>query len=252
MEDSAQHPVIEVRGLVKRFGPVTALDGLDLRVDRGEVHALLGPDGAGKTTALRVLLGLLRPDAGTVRVLAADPRRDAVELHRRIAWVPAGADLWPDLSGREVVDLLGVLRGGSDRRRRDQLFERFALDPTRPCRGYSPAERQQTALVAAMASEVELLLLDEPTALLDATADAEFRRAAVEERGRGRTVLLSGRPSAGLEWIADRVTLVRTGRAVESGAPARAESPPAGPLDDERLARLLHDLGVANDWHPGR
>ncbi|WP_103382787.1 ABC transporter ATP-binding protein [Pseudonocardia dioxanivorans] len=208
---------VEVRGLVKRFGRSVALDGLDLQVERGEIHGFLGPNGSGKTTMLRVLLGLLRPDAGSARVLGRDPRRDAVELHRRLAYVPGDVALWPELTGGEVIGMLGALRGGLDPVRRDALIERFALDPTVRARGYSRGNRQKVALVAALSSDVELLVMDEPTAGLDPLVDAEFRRAVVEERSRGRTVLLSSHLLTEVEALCDRVTIIRRGRTVESG-----------------------------------
>jgi len=158
---------IDVRGLVKSFGRTRALDGLDLSVRTGEVHGFLGPNGAGKTTTLRVLLGLLRADAGTVSLLDGDPWREVATLHRRLAYVPGDVSLWPNLTGGEVIDLLGRLRGSADPQRRADLLERFELDPTKKCRAYSKGNRQKVALVAALASDVELLLLDEPTSGLD-------------------------------------------------------------------------------------
>src|ERR687885_2566729 len=158
---------IGVAGLVKTFGPTRALDGLDLSVQTGEVHGFLGPNGAGKSTTIRVLLGLLRADAGQVELLGGDPWRDAVRLHRRLAYVPGEVNLWPSLSGGDVIDLLGRLRGGLNAKRRDQLLERFDLDPRKKGRTYSKGNRQKVALVAALASDVELLILDEPTAGLD-------------------------------------------------------------------------------------
>ena len=154
---------IEVRGLVKRFGRLHALDGLDLEVRTGEVHGFLGPNGAGKSTTIRVLLGLLRADAGVVRLFGGDPWRDAAALHRRLAYVPGDVNLWPNLSGGEVIDLLARLRGGIDEKRRSQLLDRFELDPTKKARTYSKGNRQKVALVAALASSAELLILDEPT-----------------------------------------------------------------------------------------
>jgi len=208
---------IDVQGLVKSFGATRALDGLDLTVTSGEVHGFLGPNGAGKTTTLRVLLGLLRPDAGSVRLLDGDPWRDATELHRRLAYVPGDVSLWPNLTGGEVIDLLGRLRGGVDPARRARLLERFALDPTKKGRTYSKGNRQKVALVAALASDVELLLLDEPTSGLDPLMEDVFRRCIDEERERGRTVLLSSHILAEAEALCDRVTIVRNGRAAESG-----------------------------------
>jgi len=209
---------ISVAGLVKTFGPTRALDGLDLTVRAGEVHGFLGPNGAGKTTTIRVLLGLMRADAGTARLLGGDPWRDTAALHRRLAYVPGDVTLWPNLSGGEVIDLLGRLRGGLDRKRRADLLERFELDPTKKSRTYSKGNRQKVALVAALASDVELLLLDEPTSGLDPLMEAVFREVILDDqRDDGRTVLLSSHILAEVEALCDRVTIIRDGRAVETG-----------------------------------
>src|SRR3954447_18530546 len=184
-------PVIEVRDLVKRFGRVRALDGLDLSVREGEVHGFLGPNGSGKSTTIRVLLGLLRADDGRVRLLGGDPWRDAARLHHRLADVPGDVSLWPNLTGGEVIDLLGRLRGGLDEKRRSLLLDRFDLDPTKRARSYSKGNRQKVALVAALASDVELLVLDEPTSGLDPLKEEVFQDCVDEVRSRGGTVLLS-------------------------------------------------------------
>jgi ABC-2 type transport system ATP-binding protein len=209
---------IEVTGLVKTFGSARALDGLDLVVRRGEVHGFLGPNGAGKTTTIRVLLGMLRADAGDVRLLGGDPWRDAVALHRRLAYVPGDVTLWPALSGGEVIDLLGRLRGGLDRARRAELLERFDLDPRKKSRDYSKGNRQKVALVAALASDVELLLLDEPTSGLDPLMEEAFRQVVEDDaRRHGRTVLLSSHILSEVEALCDRVSIIRQGRTVETG-----------------------------------
>jgi ABC-2 type transport system ATP-binding protein len=210
--------VISVSGLVKSFGKTRALDGLDLSVRAGEVHGFLGPNGAGKTTTLRILLGLLRADAGEVRLLDGDPWRDATALHRRLAYVPGDVTLWPELSGGEVIDLLGRMRGGLDPRRRASLLERFDLDPRKKARTYSKGNRQKVVLIAALASDVELLLLDEPTSGLDPLMEAVFRECIAEERRNGRTVLLSSHILAEVEALCDRVSIIRSGRVVESGS----------------------------------
>ncbi len=208
---------ISVSGLVKNFGTTRALDHLDLTVTAGEVHGFLGPNGAGKTTTIRILLGLLRRDGGEVSLLDGDPWRDPVRLHRRLAYVPGEVNLWPNLTGGEVIDLLGSLRGGLDPVRRAQLLDRFALDPTKRCRAYSKGNRQKVALVAAFASDVELYLLDEPTSGLDPLMEAVFQDVVRELRARGRTVLLSSHILSEVEALCDRVTIVRAGRAAETG-----------------------------------
>ncbi|MEU7858667.1 ABC transporter ATP-binding protein [Nonomuraea sp. NPDC049141] len=246
-------PAILISGLTKSFGRVRALDGLDLTVDTGEVHGFLGPNGAGKTTTLRILLGLLRAGSGHAELLGGNPWRDAVELHRRLAYVPGDVVLWPTLSGGEAIDLLGRLRGGLDQRRKKALLELFDLDPTKKGRAYSKGNRQKVALVAALASDVELLLLDEPTAGLDPLMEAAFRQCVTEERGNGRTVLLSSHILSEVEALCDRVTIVRDGRAVESGTLAQlrhlTRSSITAELDriPDGLAELagVHELAVS-------
>ena len=209
--------VIATSTLVKTFGQTRALDGLDLSVVAGEVHGFLGPNGAGKTTTIRVLLGLLRADSGAASLLGGDPWHDAVELHRRLAYVPGDVNLWPNLTGGEAIDLFGALRGGLDQKRRAELLERFDLDPTKRCRTYSKGNRQKVAVVAAFASDVELYLLDEPTSGLDPLMDAVFRDVVWREKEAGKTILLSSHILSEVEALADRITIIRRGRAVESG-----------------------------------
>jgi ABC-2 type transport system ATP-binding protein len=232
--------VISVAGLVKRFGSARALDGLDLSVAPGEVHGFLGPNGSGKTTTIRVLLGLLRADGGTAQLLGGDPWLDAVELHRRLAYVPGEVSLWPKLTGGEIIDLFARLRGDVEPGRRDDLIERFELDPTKRARAYSKGNRQKVALVAALASSAELLVLDEPTSGLDPLMEAEFQACIRELRAEGRTVLLSSHVLAEVEALCDRVSIIRAGRTVESGTldslrqltrtsvQAETDAPPAG------------------------
>ncbi|MEP6650692.1 MAG: ABC transporter ATP-binding protein [Lapillicoccus sp.] len=209
---------ISVSGLHKSFGSTVALDGLDLDVQTGQVHGFLGPNGAGKSTTIRILLGLVRADAGSVTLLGGDPWHDVETLHRRLAYVPGDVTLWPNLSGGEVIDLLGRLRGSVDTRRRDHLIDRFELDPTKKGRTYSKGNRQKVALVAALASDVELLLLDEPTSGLDPLMEAVFRSAVEDIRREGRTVLLSSHILSEVEALADHVSIIRAGRTVETGA----------------------------------
>jgi ABC-2 type transport system ATP-binding protein len=209
---------IELEDVVKTFGPVRALDGLDLAVAAGEVHGFLGPNGAGKSTAIRLLLGLLRADAGRVRLLDGDPWRDAPALHRRIAYVPGDVVLWPNLTGGEVIDVLGRMRGGLDDARRAEMLERFELDPRKRTRTYSKGNRQKVALVAALASRAELYLFDEPTSGLDPLMEAEFQRAVLELKHDGATVLLSSHILAEAEALADRISIIRSGRVVQRGS----------------------------------
>lgn len=210
-------PVIEVRGLVKTFGKTLALDRLDLDVQPGEVLGFLGPNGAGKTTTLRCLLGLLRANSGTAKVFGQDAWADAVQLHKRMAYVPGDVALWPNLSGGEVIDLLGRLRGGLDAKRRAALIERFQLDPSKKTRTYSKGNRQKVALVSALASNADLLLLDEPTSGLDPLMERMFRDVVAEWKQDGRSVLLSSHILSEAEALSDRISIIRDGRIVETG-----------------------------------
>jgi ABC-2 type transport system ATP-binding protein len=208
---------IVVSGLHKSYGSTHALDGLDLEVATGEVHGFLGPNGSGKSTTIRVLLGLLKGDAGEASLLGGDPWRDAAKLHRRLAYVPGDVNLWPNLTGGEVIDLLGRLRGGLDPKKRDDLLRRFDLDPTKKGRTYSKGNRQKVALVAALASDVELLILDEPTSGLDPLMEEVFRQCIEDERHRDRTVLLSSHILSEVEALCDRISIIRRGKVVETG-----------------------------------
>jgi ABC-2 type transport system ATP-binding protein len=218
MENSTTQPVISVKGLVKTFGTFRALDGLDLEVLPGEVHGFLGPNGAGKSTTIRSLLGLLRTSDGTATVFGLEPWRDAVEIHRRLAYVPGDVALWPNLSGGETIDMLIRMRGASpDGSRREELLDRFSLDPTKKGRAYSKGNRQKVALVAAFATDSELLILDEPTSGLDPLMEQVFNECVAEHTACGATVLLSSHILSEVERLADRVTIIREGRTVESG-----------------------------------
>ncbi|WP_371777529.1 ATP-binding cassette domain-containing protein [Streptomyces sp. NBC_01438] len=243
---------ITVAGLHKSFGRTHALDGLDLTVESGEVHGFLGPNGSGKSTTIRVLLGLLRADSGAAQLLGRDPWHDAVELHRRVAYVPGDVTLWRNLSGGEVIDLYGRLRGGLDDARRAELVERFELDPTKKGRTYSKGNRQKVALVAAFASEVDLLILDEPTSGLDPLMEEVFQSCVAQERERGRTVLLSSHILSEVESLCDRVSIIRQGRTVETGSLAgmrhltrtNIKAELAGEPDGLSALPGVHDLDV--------
>jgi len=208
---------IDVRGLKKNFGAAPALTGLDLRVATGSVAGFLGPNGSGKSTTIRILLGLLRADGGSATLLGGDPWRDAVELHRRVAYVAGDVTLWPNLTGGQAIDILGALRGDVDRARIDRYVQRFELDPSKKARSYSKGNRQKVALVAALSSRAELLILDEPTNGLDPLMEGVFTDCITELKDEGRSVLLSSHIFAEVEKLCDTVTIIRGGRTVESG-----------------------------------
>jgi ABC-2 type transport system ATP-binding protein len=209
---------INIQNLHKSFGATHALDALDLTVTTGEVHGFLGPNGSGKSTTIRVLLGLLKADSGSATLLGGDPWRQAAELHRRIAYVPGDVSLWPNLTGGEVIDVLGRMRGGLDGKRRAEMLERFELDPRKKSRTYSKGNRQKVALVAALASRAELYLLDEPTSGLDPLMEAQFQEAVLELKHEGATILLSSHILAEAEALSDRISIIRAGRVVQSGS----------------------------------
>ncbi len=247
---------ISASGLTKVFGRTVALDGLDLQVERGEVHGFLGPNGAGKTTTIRILLGLLRTGGGQVTLLGGDPWSDAVALHRRLAYVPGDVNLWPNLTGGEAIDLLARLRGGLDARRRAELLERFDLDPRKKGRTYSKGNRQKVALIAALASDVELLLLDEPTAGLDPLMEVVFQDFIAQARAEGRTVLLSSHILAQVEKLCDKVSIIRLGKVVQSGTLAEMRHLTRTTIEAEtvRAAAGLDALAGVHDIeaHDGR
>ncbi len=210
-------PVISISNLVKAYGSERALDGLNLEVQPGEVHGFLGPNGAGKSTTIRILLGILKHDSGTVRLLGRDPWSESMSLHHRLAYVPGDVELWPNLTGGEAIDLFTRLRGGVNKKKRDELIDRFDLDPRKKGRTYSKGNRQKVALISALASDVELLLLDEPTAGLDPLMEAVFQDCIREAKFEGKTVLLSSHILAQVEVLADRISILRHGKIVETG-----------------------------------
>jgi ABC-2 type transport system ATP-binding protein len=209
--------LVRIEGLVKRFGNVRALDGLDLEVTRGEVHGFLGPNGAGKSTTIRILLGLMRHDGGVVTLFGGDPWRDATRLHGRLAYLPGDVSLWPGLTGGQCLDILASAHGRVNLARRDELAQRFDLDLDKRARDYSKGNRQKVALVAALACDVELIVLDEPTSGLDPLMERTFQEVIRERCAQGATVLLSSHILAEVEALADRVSIIRHGRTVTSG-----------------------------------
>jgi ABC-2 type transport system ATP-binding protein len=214
---AAAEPAIRTRGLSKRYGQVTALAGLDLDVAPGEVVGYLGPNGAGKTTTIRLLLGFIRPTAGRAEIFGADCQRDPAAVHRRVAFVPAEASLWPSLTGAETLHLLGRLHGQADSSYTDELIARFDLDPSKKVRAYSRGNRQKVLLIGALMTRADLLVLDEPTSGLDPLMEVAFRHCVTEASGRGQAVFLSSHILSEVEALCDRVVILRDGRVAEAG-----------------------------------
>lgn len=240
---------IEVVGLSKSFGQTQALDGLDLRVEAGQVMGFLGPNGSGKSTTIRVLMGLLRHDSGDVRVLGQDPWADAVALHRRVAYVPGDVNLWPGLTGGETIDLLGGLGAGLDPKRRNEMIERFDLDPTKKGRTYSKGNRQKVALIAALAGNADVFIFDEPTSGLDPLMETVFQNTIGEMLTDGKTVLLSSHILAEVESLCDRVTIIREGRTVEAGTLAELRHltrTSVAATTEEPIASIADENGVSD------
>jgi ABC-2 type transport system ATP-binding protein len=210
-------PVVRLDAVTKDYGRVRALDALTLEVRRGEVYGLLGPNGAGKTTALRILLGLLRPTDGQATVFGLDAWSEAVAVHRRLGYVPGELGVWPVLTGRQILDLLGRVHGGVDEAYREELVERFDFDPAKKGRSYSKGNRQKIALIAGLATRAELLVMDEPTSGLDPLMEVTFQECVREAKEDGRTVLLSSHILAEVEALCDRVGILRHGRLVDQG-----------------------------------
>ncbi len=209
--------VIEIKDLTKYYGKHLALNKVDLKVEEGEVYGFIGPNGAGKSTTLRIILGMLRKNGGEVKLLGHDPWKDAVQLHRRLAYVPGEVNLWPNLTGGEVIDLLGRLRGGFKEERREELIKVFKLDPTKKCSAYSTGNKQKVSLIAALVGDVELYIFDEPTLGLDPLMEGVFRKQVKKLKKAGKTVLLSSHILSEVEALCDRVSIIREGEIIESG-----------------------------------
>ncbi len=237
-------PAVRTESLTKRYGPVAALDRLDLELGEGEILGYLGPNGAGKTTTIRLLLGFVRPTAGRAQLFGIDCQRRPVEAHRRVAFVPGEATLWPSFTGAETLHLLGRVHGRVDQAYREELVARFDLDTSKKVRAYSKGNRQKVVLIAALMTRADLLVLDEPTSGLDPLMEQEFRRCVGEAKARGQTVFLSSHSMSEVEAVCDRVAILRNGRLVETGTLAdmrhlsalTVEATFAGPAPD--LSRL--------------
>lgn len=209
--------IVEVKNLHKKFGNFQALDGVNLALDQGEIYGFIGPNGAGKSTTIRILLGILKASEGKATIFGKDAWHDAVEIHKRLAYVPGDVNLWPNLTGGEVIDLFMGLRGGNNKHKREELLERFALDPSKKCRTYSKGNRQKVALVAAFASDPELFIFDEPTSGLDPLMEQVFQEYVQSAKDAGKTVLLSSHILSEVEKLCDKVGIIRQGKIIESG-----------------------------------
>jgi len=210
--------ILKVNNLTKKFGNFTALDGINLEVNQGEVYGFIGPNGAGKTTTIRILLGILKATSGTATIFGQDAWTDAVEIHKRIAYVPGDVSLWPNLTGGEVIDLFVKLRGANNQNRREQLIKRFDLDPSKKCGTYSKGNRQKVALIAAFASDADLYILDEPTSGLDPLMELVFQECVQEIKAEGKSVFLSSHILSEVEKLCDRVSIIRQGKIIETGS----------------------------------
>ncbi|WP_121641393.1 ABC transporter ATP-binding protein [Virgibacillus sp. Bac330] len=210
--------VLQTKSLTKRFGKFTALNQVNIDVNEGEVYGFIGPNGAGKSTAIRVLLGILKATSGEARIFGMDAWKDAVAIHKRTAYVPGDVHLWPNLSGGEVIDLFIQLRGGVKNNRKEELIQRFDLDPSKKCRTYSKGNRQKVALIAAFSSEADLYILDEPTSGLDPLMEQVFQSCVMEAKAAGKSVLLSSHILSEVEKLCDHVGIIRQGEIIESGS----------------------------------
>lgn len=209
--------VLKVEQVIKKFGNFTALDGINLDINQGEVYGFIGPNGAGKSTTIRILLGILKATSGRATIFGKDVWNEAVDIHRRIAYVPGDVNLWPNLTGGEVIDLFVKLRGSNNESKREELIARFDLDPTKKCRTYSKGNRQKVALVAAFSADADLYILDEPTSGLDPLMERVFQQCVLEAKEQGKSVLLSSHILSEVERLCDKVSIIRDGKIIEAG-----------------------------------
>jgi len=248
-------PVVKIENLIKRFGKFTALNGIDLTVNQGEIYGFIGPNGAGKTTTIRILLGILKATEGKAKVFGMDAWKDAVEIHKKTAYVPGDVSLWPNLTGGEVIDLFVRLRNSNNNRRQEELIERFNLDPSKKCRTYSKGNRQKVALIAVFASDADLYVLDEPTSGLDPLMDSVFQECIKEVKDQGKSVLLSSHILSEVEKLCDKISIIRHGKIIESGTldelrhltRSRMVVKTKKPMEALDMIKGVHDLEVRDN-----
>lgn len=241
--------VIETNGLTKFYGSSSALEKLDLTIDKGEVLGFLGPNGAGKTTTIRCMLGLIRPTSGTAKIFGLDSQKDKVAIHQRVAYVPGETSLWPSLTGAETLQLLGNLQGGIDEKYRKELIDRFQFEPDKKVRTYSKGNHQKINLISAFASRADLLILDEPTSGLDPLMEQVFRECVLEAKKNGQTIFLSSHILEEVEALCDRVAVLRAGKLVELGTLSEMRHLSALTIDatfESTPPKVDHIAGVKN------
>ncbi|USK79806.1 ABC transporter ATP-binding protein [Peribacillus frigoritolerans] len=209
--------VLKTTDLTKKFGKFTALNDVNIEVNKGEVFGFIGPNGAGKSTTIRVLLGILKATDGEAKIFGKDAWKDAVEIHKRIAYVPGDVNLWPNLTGGEVIDLFVELRGTNNKSRREELIKKFDLDPSKKCGTYSKGNRQKVALIAAFSSDADLYILDEPTSGLDPLMERVFQECVMDAKNEGKSILLSSHILSEVERLCDKVGIIRQGQIIETG-----------------------------------
>ena len=241
--------VLRTTELTKKFGIFTALNGVNIEVNQGEVYGFIGPNGAGKSTTIRILLGILKATKGDATIFGQDAWKDAVDIHKRLAYVPGDVNLWPNLTGGEVIDLFVKLRGTNHKNRREELIEKFALDPSKKCRTYSKGNRQKVALVAAFSADADLYILDEPTSGLDPLMERVFQQCVLEAKEAGKSVLLSSHILSEVEKLCDRVGIIRQGEIIESGSLAELRHLTRTHLlvETKQPIASLHELAGVHD-----
>ena len=210
--------IIQIENLTKFFGQFKALEDVNLEVKQGEIHGFIGPNGAGKSTTIRVLLGMLKADTGNITIFGKDTWQEAVSIHSRIAYVPGDANLWPNLTGGQIIDLFLNMRNSTiDNKRRDELIKYFELDPTKKCRTYSKGNLQKVLIISALASDADIYILDEPTSGLDPLMEQKFQNYLLDLKAQGKTILLSSHILSEVEKLCDHVSIIRKGKIIEEG-----------------------------------